>query len=478
MAGKNISKGYVMENVNNGEKTGLIDNVGLTEKIGLGEKIAYGAGDFASGLVGTFTGYLAYFYTNNIGISITVVGTILMASRIFDGITDLLMGFVMDRTRSKHGKARPWLLWLAFPTGAALLLTVTMPASLGITGKIIYAFITYNLVTTVCYTAINIPYGALNSLMTRDQYQRSVINIFRMIFAAVCGLIVNAVTMPIINALGATQSSWITLVASYAAAATVLFLLCFRFTKERVAEGNTIEVSTISFKDSIRAMLKNKYWLIISGTWVLFSIAMTFLTSSMIYYAEFILGSNNYVSLISIVVYGPCLLTMGLLAPIIKKFGKRNAAMCGIFLIFVSSVPILFAPANVAVVLVSRAFSGFGIGAVMGTIFAMVADTIEYGHWKTGRRVQGILYSSLTFGARVAAGLGTGVASWLLVSAGYDGMSKVQPPEVFTMLKIEFIIIPMALCALAVIGYYFYKLDREYPAIIKALTEGKNEKTL
>lgn len=139
-----------------------------TEKIGIFEKIAYGGGDLASNLVLVLTGtYVTFFYTDALGLNPAIIGTIMMLSRLGDGFTDMIMGYVMDRTRSRHGKARPWLLWLAAPIAVAAILVFLVP-NIGNTGKYIYVAVTYNLVTTFLYTMINIPYGALTSLMTRE----------------------------------------------------------------------------------------------------------------------------------------------------------------------------------------------------------------------------------------------------------------------------------------------------------------------
>ena len=207
-----------------------------SEKIGLFEKIAYGGGDLASNLILVLSStFVTFFYTDALGLNAAIIGMIMMVSRFLDGTSDIIMGFIVDKTRSKHGKARPWLLWLAIPITVSLILMFTVPQT-GDFGKYVYVAITYNLVTTILYTAINIPYGALTSLMSRDQDQRMVINIFRMTMAQIGSLIINAITLPIVNSLGGSgdQKSWIITSVIYGIAALILFLLCFFKTKERV----------------------------------------------------------------------------------------------------------------------------------------------------------------------------------------------------------------------------------------------------
>lgn len=205
----------------NGQTKALANQ--YTEKIGVGEKIAYDGGDLASNLILVLTStFVTFFYTDALGLNPAIIGTIMMLSRVFDGFTDIFMGFVMDQVKSKHGKARCWLLWLAIPIALAMVLVFLVP-NIGETGKYIYVAITYNLVTTFLYTMINIPYGALTSLMTRDQDQRTVINIFRMFMAQVGSLIINAFTLPFINAVGGStqQRSWIIVSVIYGVVAAV-----------------------------------------------------------------------------------------------------------------------------------------------------------------------------------------------------------------------------------------------------------------
>ena len=183
----------------------------LTEKISTKEKVSYGCGDLASNLILVLTStFVAYFYTDALGLNAAIIGSIMMFSRFADGVTDMLMGYVMDRVKTKYGKARPWLLWLAIPIAVACVLVFLVPNT-GTVGKYVYVTITYNLVTTFLYTMINIPYGALTSLMSRDQGQRTVINVFRMFMAQVGSLIINASTLPLVNKMGGSsnQKSWI-----------------------------------------------------------------------------------------------------------------------------------------------------------------------------------------------------------------------------------------------------------------------------
>ncbi len=388
------------------EKAAVNGQKNFVEKISTFEKIAYGGGDLASNFVLVLTGtFVTFFYTDALGLNAAIVGAIMMFSRLADGFTDIIMGYIMDKTHSKHGKARAWLLWLSIPIGIATILVFLVP-NIGVTGKYIYIAITYNLVTTFLYTMINIPYGALTSLMSRDQDQRMIINIFRMFMAQAGSLIINACTLPLVNAMGGStkQRSWIIVSILYGVVAAALFLLCFAKTKERVrvqAEKN----NELGFLTSFKLIIKNNYWLLLVGIWVSMVLGMSMSGSVGTYYAKYILGNENIAGFLGALGIVPVLIIMPLTAPLNRKFGKRNVALYGSFVSIAGQLLMLLIPLPAAWLMFCAVIKGIGSATLSGTMFAMIADTIEYGHWKTGTRVEGMLYSSTTFGAKVGAGV-------------------------------------------------------------------------
>ena len=459
------------------EKAAVNGQKNFVEKISTFEKIAYGGGDLASNFVLVLTGtFVTFFYTDALGLNAAIVGAIMMFSRLADGFTDIIMGYIMDKTHSKHGKARAWLLWLSIPIGIATILVFLVP-NIGVTGKYIYIAITYNLVTTFLYTMINIPYGALTSLMSRDQDQRMIINIFRMFMAQAGSLIINACTLPLVNAMGGStkQRSWIIVSILYGVVAAALFLLCFAKTKERVrvqAEKN----NEPGFLASFKLIIKNNYWLLLVGIWVSMVLGMSMSGSVGTYYAKYILGNENIAGFLGALGIVPVLIIMPLTAPLNRKFGKRNVALYGSFVSIAGQLLMLLNPASAAWLMFCAVIKGIGSATLSGTMFAMIADTIEYGHWKTGTRVEGMLYSSTTFGAKVGAGVGGAVALAVIGAAGYDGLAAVQAPAALEAIKVLYLIVPIPFVIIIPILYACYKLDKIYPKVMEELNQREQKK--
>ena len=209
---------------------------GENRSLHMKERIGYGVGDFDNNLMyNPVNTFYNYFLTNVAGLSAGVAGTLVLASRLMDGVSDLIVGTLMEKIHSKHGKARPWLLWWCIPFAISLVLMFSAP-DFGMTGKIVYAFLTYNLAVTVVYTAINLPFGSLAALMTKNQTERGYLNISKMVFAFGGGMVVSATTLPLVNYFGGDSAAWQKTFIIYGIAAIIFFLVVFFTTKEAVTE--------------------------------------------------------------------------------------------------------------------------------------------------------------------------------------------------------------------------------------------------
>lgn len=317
---------------------------------------------------------------------------------------------------------------------------------------------------------INIPYGALTSLMSRDQGQRTVINVFRMFMAQVGSLIINASTLPLVNKMGGSsnQKSWIIVSAIYAVIAAILFLVCFKNTKERVTVSSE-QKEDVNFVQSLKLIFKNSQWLLLCGIWITMCLGMGASGAVGTYYAKYILMNENMAGFISSVSIIPVLVLMPFCVPLSLKYGKRNVALVGTFFSLAGQLLMVINPTNATWLLVCSLIKGVGSATLTGTIFAMVADTIEYGEWKNGTRVEGMLYSTTTFGAKVGSGFASAVALWVISAAGYDGLAATQTASALSAIKALYLWVPIPFYAIMILFYVFYKLDKIYPQVMEEL---------
>lgn len=456
----------------------------LPVKVPFGEKLAYGVGDLAFNLVWAAVGtYLTFFYTEVAGIPATTVGMIFLVARLFDGASDLVVGILVEKVSSRFGKARPWLLYLAIPYGVCAVLLFTAPA-FGPAGKVIYAFVTYTLSVVVVYTAMNIPYGVLNALMTSDQVERGMLNTFRMFFGYVGAIIVSALTLPLVNAMGGEAWSWTLVAGLYAILAVSLFFMVFKFCKERV-NTNTGSITKVSAEDdpelarsnvqhvkigkALGSLVRNKYWLILIAFGILLFIGYT-LTSIYPYYAKYALGDENISAMLF--TFRRFLELAGVLiaVPITRRLGKRNATLYGCIAIVAGQLVVAIAPESLTVILIGVGIAGIGAGIMFGVIFAMIADTIEYEQWRSGVRAEGLVFAGATVGQKVGGAFGSMIVGLLLGLGGYiEGSSAEQPDAAMAQIHFMFVWLPAIIGAAMFVLMLFYRLDKEYPRILADL---------
>ncbi|WP_434302107.1 MFS transporter [Clostridium botulinum] len=450
-----------------------INNNTNKEIINFSEKLGYGLGDFACNLVwNSLSMFILYFYTDVMGMKAAIISILMLVVRILAGFMDIASGIVVDKTKTKYGKARPWILWMAIPFGISTILLFSIP-NIGGSGKLAYVVMTYVLLNVI-YTAINIPYGVLNSLMTQDQNERSEINIYRMFCSTAGSLCVSVLVLPLVSLFGGEQSAWIITFAIFGIVATFMFFLTFKTTKERVTAVNEEQSQNISFKDGMKALIQNKYWIIIVLLLVVLFMNMGIMGGSMIYYAQYILNDKKLVAGLSIAQNIPTLIVMLTIAmTLIKKYGKRNTAILGSIIFILGSLFALIDLTSVKLIYISIIVKGTGNALISATVFALLADTIEYGEWKTNVRTEGLVYSAGNFGLKIGIGLGTAIVGWLLAFSNYNGSSKIQTGTAINAINILFIWLPMILSGVQIILLKFYKLDKIYPSIISDLEKRK-----
>lgn len=426
-----------------------MDTIG--KKLGLKEKMAYGCGDAASNIIWASTGtFLMFYYTDVVNINI-------------------------DNTHSKYGKARPWLLWFAVPFGIVTFAIFAVP-DVAKLYQIIYVFIAYNAMMSV-YSLINIPYGSMATMMTKDQYQRTLLNIFRQLFAQIASLLVTAGTLPLINFMTeyvGEKKAWSIVYGIFGVIAAILFFLCFAGCKERIHENEETKTEKIRVVDGVKAVLKNKYWHMLMVISICINIFFQAISTVNTYYSKAVLHNSSMISILNTAYIVPAIATFFFVHLVVKKYGKGKTTMFGWMIICVSYVILLPFTENTTVLIITAAMRGVGYCFLLAVSSAMVSDAVEYGEWKTKIRVEGLTFSMQGFVGTIAAGIVTAVIGWVLNFSKYDGtlsFADTQAGSAVLAIKLLFIAVPFVVGVLNIILLKFYKLDKMYPQIIEDLNK-------
>lgn len=441
------------------------------------ERFSYGCGDFGCNIIYTaMSVYLMFYYTDYAGVSSAAVGVIMLISRVFDGVSDIIMGVIVDRTKSRFGKARPWLLRMCIPFAVSGVLLFSVPTGWSSAAKLVYVFVTYNLVSTVVYTAINVPYSALNALMTQDPYERSVLSIFRNLLATAGTLTINTFTLPLVELFRNTASAWTKAFVVLGAVAVAAFLINFFGTKERVRPAvKDGQAKDVPFTTGVKALFQNKYWIMMTGLLALFFLMYSVNGGATVFYAKDILGDKNLVTTINGIFNVVQIVSMFFIAMLVKRFGKRNVFALGLVFDIVGMLVLNYSGGAMNLIVISSVIRGVGNACGGATMWAMVSDTIDYGEWKTGYRTEGLVNSACSFGYKIGNGIGSAVLGLILEVGGYVGEAAVQTAEALFSIEVCFVWIPIAVYVCGLIILKFWHLDQEFSGILADLEKRKTE---
>lgn len=434
-------------------------------KLSIKEKIGYGLGDTASHFVWDMVGFwILIFYTDTFGISAAAAGTIMLIARFWDMISDPLMGIIADRTKTRWGKFRPYILWLALPYGILAVLTFTTP-SLSEGGKIIWAGTTYFLLMTV-FTAINLPYSSLGAVMTSDSYERAGLNSYRFIFAFTGQLIVSGTALTLAKYFGNgndTKGYQITLIL-FSVISFILFMITFKSTKERVSPPKE---QIDSLKEDLKNLFKNRPWVILFLVGIISFIMFAIQNLSIAYYFKYYIGKEENVQLFNVVGTIALIVAIPFSKTLAKHFGKKNvfiasSLVSGFFFI------LLYLPGekNLVTVYIFNILAKMSYAPAVPLLWTMLADTADYSEWKTGRRATGLVFSAATFAQKAGWGIGGAVAGWLLVLFKFVPNVE-QAPTAITGIKLMISVIPGVLYMACAIFLFFYDIDKNTCELIQ-----------
>lgn len=445
-----------------------------THKLGILTRVAYGSGDVACNIVyGMISTLLVIFYTDYAGISPIAVGSVMLLSRIFDGVSDVIMGYVVSKTSSRFGQSRPWILRMALPyaLGAVLLFTVPQTNS---TLQFLYIFVTYNFCTTVCYTAINLPYGSLSVMMTRDSHERDLLSVFRMAMSPVGRIIAVTFTLPLVKLFGDDQMAWAKCMSLWAVLALILLLFCFSRCKETVHIAAREAQKAVSLKCNLKALVCNQYFWAALLLWTFQGTSMTITGTVLPYYCKYIFHDDSWLYSMLYLLETVTIIVTIFFCPLLRRFmTKRSTILVGAVIVLVSQGLFMLDPYSIRLCIVTTVLRGIGQAPLSAFIFSMIGDVVEFGQWKTHIRQESYIFSGGSVGAKVGMGVAQAAITGIMTLCGYissTGASVVQPQSALNAVVGLYLYAPLLIWALVIVVCAFYKLDHKYPAIMQELS--------
>jgi glucuronide carrier protein len=455
-------------------------------KLSITSILGYGAGDVANNLAFTLgTTFLLLYYTDVVGLSAAAVGVMFLVVRLWDAFSDLFAGRMVDRTMTRWGKFRPFIIFGAIPLLFLSVLTFAVPTSLSGSAALLYAYLTYAVLGLV-YSLVNVPYGSLATAMTQRPLERAKLATARGLGAGLAGMLLTFIIAPQIQ--GVTGNKTLSAAARAAELQTiflrttllfvgigfVLYYLTFRWCRETVVRTQP----RVSVKETFQTLRTNRPLGILCGSSFFYLIGLFAVGGATAYYAIYVLGDARYIiwmTLVTIVVqFG----TAPFVPRLVARFGKKNLFQyCGLFTV-AGGVALFLTPASLPLLaLLFVAVKGFGVQLINTLMFALEADTVEYGEWQTGRRTEGATYAIFSFTRKVTQSIGGALGAFALAAGGYIttlGPGQVQPDGAILAIKASLGLVPAAAALLAMLVFVRYPLtETRYRDIVRETDERK-----
>lgn len=416
-------------------------------------KVGYGSGDIAGNVVYAFlTSFVMIYLTDTIGLSSGIVGTLIAVSKLFDGFTDIFFGSMIDRTHSRLGKARPWMIYGYIGCAITLVACFAVPIGLGKTAQYAWFFIAYTLLNGVFYTANNIAYSALTSLVTKNSKERVQMGSYRFIFAFSTSLLIQSITVGFVGFCGGGAAAWRRVAIIYAVIGLIVNTISGLSVKElsddELNDGETEDnEEKYGLVQAFKLLAKNKFYLMICGTYILQQLYSAMIGAG-IYYMTWVLKNKNLfgqfawavnIPLIIALIFTPTLVgkwkgmyKLNLRGYIIAVIGRALVVVAG----YMGSIPLMMA---------FTALAALGQGPWQGDMNAVIASCSEYTFLTKGKRVDGTMYSCTSLGTKLGGGLGTAISGWLLEISGFSGTLEIQPASCINMLHFMYLWLPLIL---------------------------------
>ena len=418
-------------------------------------KIGYGSGDIAGNVVyALLSAFVMIFLTDTVGMNAGIVGTLIAVSKLLDGVSDIFFGSLIDKTNTKMGKARPWMLYGYFGCAVCLVAIFCIPADLSPTAQYAWFFIAYTLLNAGFYTANNIAYSALTALVTKNNHERVQMGSIRFMFAFGTSMLIQTITVGLVAKFGGGAAAWRTVAVIYAIVGvisnTLSVLSVKELSPEELAEGEAgkeekKEEEKYSLADAFRLLIRNKYYLMICAAYILMQIYSATLNMG-IYYMTYVLKNANLLGVFSWAINIPMIIGLLFTPALVAKWGgmyRLNLTGYTIGTLGRLGVMIAGYMGSVPLMLACTAIAAIGMSPLQGDMNALIATCSEYTYLTSGKRVDGTMYSCTSLGTKLGGGIGTALAGWLLAFSGYVGKAAEQSASTLNMLHIMYLWMPM-----------------------------------
>lgn len=414
--------------------------------------VGYGSGDIAGNVVYAFlSSFVMIYLTDTIGLNAGIVGTLIAVSKLLDGVTDVFFGAMIDKTKSKLGKARPWMLYAYIGCAITLAAIFAIPTDLGQFAQYAWFFLAYTMLNAVFYTANNIAYSALTALITKNSKERVQMGSYRFIFAFSTSLLIQSVTVAFVAKMGGGAAGWRTVAIIYAVIGLVVNTLSVLSVKElpeeELNEGKVVESSggeKYNLLQAAKLLFSNKYYLMICGVYILQQV-YTAMINSGLYFMTYVLLNANLFGVFSWAVNIPLIIALIFTPALVSKWkGMYKLNLTGYTIATIGRALVVVAGylGSVPLMILFTAIAAFGQGPWQGDMNAVIASCSEYTYLTKGKRVDGTMYSCTSLGVKLGGGLGTAIAGWMLAFSGYEGKAAVQTDSCISMMYFMYLWIP------------------------------------
>ena len=414
-------------------------------------KIGYGSGDIAGNVVYAFlTSFVMVYLTDTVGLASGMVGTLIAVSKLFDGFTDIFFGSLIDKTKSRLGKARPWMIYGYIGCAITLVACFAVPTSLGRTAQYAWFFIAYTLLNGVFYTANNIAYSALTSLITKNSKERVQMGSYRFIFAFSTSLLIQTITVGFVDWCGGDAAAWRLVAIIYAMIGLVINTISGLSVKELPEEElNDCETKEVEEKyglvQAFKILIKNKYYVMICGTYILQQLYSAMIGAGL-FYMTWVLKNKNLFGKFAWAINIPLIIALIFTPTLVGKWkGMYKLNLRGYIVAVIGRALVVVAGymGNVPLMLAFTALAALGQGPWQGDMNAVIASCSEYTYLTQGKRVDGTMYSCTSLGVKIGGGIGTAIMGWLLDLSGYVGTHTTQPQSALNMMQFMYLWLPL-----------------------------------